>query len=172
MVPVCAKQTTTTMLGSCEWLPALIFTFMHLADAFIQSDFSAFRLYIYCQYVCSLRIEPTTFALLMQCSTTEPQEHCEYDMRILGFLGGCRKNQNDFGLTFGLLLFSYFCIHEVMNYKCWYIYLICVAWIRKKMLYIYIIYKCRKLYMMSHDVSKLLHASPQHPYTLREVTSV
>ncbi len=27
-----------------------------------------FKLYIYCQYVCSLGIEPTTFALLMQCS--------------------------------------------------------------------------------------------------------
>ncbi len=30
---------------------------------------------MYCQYVCSLGIEPTTFVLLMQCSTTEPQEH-------------------------------------------------------------------------------------------------
>ncbi len=30
---------------------------------------------MYCQYVCSLGIEPTTFALLTQCSTTEPQEH-------------------------------------------------------------------------------------------------
>ncbi len=49
---------------------------MHLADAFIQSDF-AFRLYIFCQYVCSLGIEPTTFALLTQCSTTEPQEQIE-----------------------------------------------------------------------------------------------
>ncbi len=39
------------------------FTFMHLADS---------------QYVCSLEIEPTTFALLTQCSTTEPQEH--YDV--------------------------------------------------------------------------------------------
>ncbi len=37
--------------------------------------YSAFRLYIYCQYVCSLGIEPTTLALLTQCSTTEPQEH-------------------------------------------------------------------------------------------------
>ncbi len=27
------------------------------------------------QYVCSLEIEPTAFALLTQCSTTEPQEH-------------------------------------------------------------------------------------------------
>ncbi len=50
-----------------------IFTFMHLADAFIQSFL--FRLYIFCQYVCFLGIEPTTFALLTQCSTTEPQEH-------------------------------------------------------------------------------------------------
>ncbi len=37
--------------------------------------FSVFRLYIFCQCVCSLGIEPTTFALLTQCSTTEPQEH-------------------------------------------------------------------------------------------------
>ncbi len=29
----------------------------------------------FCQYVCSLGLEPTTFALLTQCSTTEPQEH-------------------------------------------------------------------------------------------------
>ncbi len=28
-----------------------------------------------CQYMCSLGFEPTTFALLTQCSTTEPQEH-------------------------------------------------------------------------------------------------
>ncbi len=30
--------------------------------------------YTFFQYVCSLGIDPTTFALLMQCSTTEPQE--------------------------------------------------------------------------------------------------
>ncbi len=30
-------------------------------------------LYIFCQYMCSLGIEPTTFALPTQCSTTEPQ---------------------------------------------------------------------------------------------------
>ncbi len=28
--------------------------------------------------MCSLGIEPTTFALLTQCSTTEPQEHIVY----------------------------------------------------------------------------------------------
>ncbi len=40
-----------------------------------KATYSTFRLYIFCQYVCSLGIEPTTFALLTQCSTTEPQEH-------------------------------------------------------------------------------------------------
>ncbi len=45
------------------------FTFMHLTDAFIQSDLQYIQaIHLYCQYVCSLGIEPTTFALLMQCS--------------------------------------------------------------------------------------------------------
>ncbi len=49
---------------------------MHLADAFIQSDLQCIQaVHLYCQYVCSLGIEPTTFALLTQCSTTEPQEY-------------------------------------------------------------------------------------------------
>ncbi len=52
------------------------FTFMHLADTFIQSDL--FRLYIFFVSMRSLGIEPTTFALLMQCSTTEPQEQKTY----------------------------------------------------------------------------------------------
>ncbi len=52
------------------------FTCMHLADAFIQSDLQCIQaIHLYCQYVCSLGIKPTTFALLTQCSTTEPQEH-------------------------------------------------------------------------------------------------
>ncbi len=40
--------------------PLLISTFMHLADAFIQSEF---RLYIFYQYVCTLGIEPTHFCV-------------------------------------------------------------------------------------------------------------
>ncbi len=48
---------------------------MHLADAFIQSDLQYIQVMHFCQYVCSLEIEPTTFVLLTQCSTTEPQEH-------------------------------------------------------------------------------------------------
>ncbi len=43
---------------------------------FIRRFYQA--IHLYCHYVCSLGIEPTTFALLTQCSTTEPQEHCKY----------------------------------------------------------------------------------------------
>ncbi len=50
------------------------FTFTHLAD-FYPKRLTVHSGYIFfCQYVCSLGIEPTTFVLLMQCSTTEPQE--------------------------------------------------------------------------------------------------
>ncbi len=56
-----------------HWIFHFIYLFMHLADAFIQSDL-VHSGYSFFQYVCSLGIEPTTFALLTQCSTTEPQE--------------------------------------------------------------------------------------------------
>ncbi len=58
--------------NSTEWQTVsftLHFTFMHLADAFIQSDLQCIQaIHLYCQYACSLGIEPTTFALLTQCS--------------------------------------------------------------------------------------------------------
>ncbi len=45
----------------------ITFTFIHLADAYPKRlTFQA--IHLYCQYVCSLGIEPTTFALLTQCS--------------------------------------------------------------------------------------------------------
>ncbi len=48
---------------------------MNLADAFIQSDLQCIQVvHFFCQYVWNtgnLGIEPK----LMQCSTTEPQEH-------------------------------------------------------------------------------------------------
>ncbi len=38
------------------------FTFMHLADAFIQSDLQCIQaIHVFYHYVCSLGIEPTTF---------------------------------------------------------------------------------------------------------------
>ncbi len=46
---------------------------MHVADAFIQSDLQA--KHIFYQYVCPRELNPQPFALLTQCSTTEPQEH-------------------------------------------------------------------------------------------------
>ncbi len=42
---------------------------LHLSDAFIQSDLQCIQaIHLYCQYLCSLGIEPTIFALLTQCS--------------------------------------------------------------------------------------------------------
>ncbi len=56
---------------------------MHLADAFIQSDLQFIQaIYLYCQYVSSLGVEPTTVELLTQCSTTEPQEHYIYKKKL------------------------------------------------------------------------------------------
>ncbi len=58
-------------LGKCCSVCLFTFTFMHLADGFIQSDSAILHLYIiihFFHYVCSLGIEPTTFALLTQCS--------------------------------------------------------------------------------------------------------
>ncbi len=49
---------------------------MHLADAFIQSDLQCIQAIHFFLSVCVfLGIKPTTFALLTQWSTTEPQEH-------------------------------------------------------------------------------------------------
>ncbi len=49
---------------------------LHLSDAFIQSDLQCIQaIHFLSVCVCSLGIEPTTFALLTQCCTPEPQEH-------------------------------------------------------------------------------------------------
>ncbi len=48
---------------------------MHLADAFIQSDLQCIQNIHLLSACVFLGIEPTTFALLTQCSTTEPQEY-------------------------------------------------------------------------------------------------
>ncbi len=60
---------THTHMHTQTHLHTHTFTFMHLADAFIQSDLQCIQaIHLYCQCVCSLGIEPTTFALLTQCS--------------------------------------------------------------------------------------------------------
>ncbi len=59
-----------------------IFTIMHLADAFIQSNLRFRRSFLFfCQNVCvSWELNPQSLVLQTQCSTTEPQEHTrKYD---------------------------------------------------------------------------------------------
>ncbi len=85
---------------------------MHLADAFIQSDLQVHSGYTFIVSMCSLGIEPTTFALLTQCSTTEPQEHSNIYISMLrsGFLRPitessiCRYNHRyDLFITYNYL---------------------------------------------------------------------
>ncbi len=77
-VHICCHNSYPALIAHILlWFHYLHFTFfMHLADAFIQSDLQCIQAIHFYQFVCSLGIEPTTFALLTQCSTTEPQEHC------------------------------------------------------------------------------------------------
>ncbi len=60
---------------------------MNLADTFIKSNLQCIQA-IHFVSMCSLGIEPTTFALLTQCSTTEPQEHWQfyYISEVMGYL--------------------------------------------------------------------------------------
>ncbi len=59
----------------CIHIQAIYIYIYAFSRRFYPKQYNTFRLYIFCQYVCTLGIEPTTFALLTQCSTTEPQEH-------------------------------------------------------------------------------------------------
>ncbi len=48
---------------------------MHLADAFIQSDFQYIQaIHCFISMCVPWELNPQPFALLTQCSTTEPQE--------------------------------------------------------------------------------------------------
>ncbi len=60
---------------------------MHLADTFIQSDLKCIPAIILFVSMCSLGIEPTTFALLTQRSTTEPQEQYVLFVFLSGMAG-------------------------------------------------------------------------------------
>ncbi len=89
---------------------------MYLVDAFIQSEF---RLYIYryCQYVCSLGIEPKTFALLTQCSTTEPQEHLPLPFKIHKLklrIENTPNGNTSISQTLQFIAKKFFRLHEVV----------------------------------------------------------
>ncbi len=54
----------------------MIFTFMHLADAFIQSDLQLHSGYTFFVSICvPWESNPQPFVLLTQCSTTEPHRN-------------------------------------------------------------------------------------------------
>ncbi len=66
-------NSTETDKNYSEITPMLINTFTRRFYPKRLTEHSGYTCFL--QYVCSLGIEPTTFALLTQCSTTEPQEH-------------------------------------------------------------------------------------------------
>ncbi len=57
----------------------------------------AFRLYIFCQYMCSLESNPQPFALLTQCSTTEP--HRNTTLHLYFFFQQQKKTNNNDNLV-------------------------------------------------------------------------
>ncbi len=62
----------------------ITFTFMHLADAFIQSDLQLRSGYSFLISMCvPWESNPQPFALLMQCSTTEPHRKTSGIIKIL-----------------------------------------------------------------------------------------
>ncbi len=92
----------------------MIFTFTHLADAFIQSELQCIQaIYLFfCQYVCSLGIEPTTFCaantMLYHWATGTQYKASVYEARIKEKLWFsqcgrtwlvCRKQLNTSGVT-------------------------------------------------------------------------
>ncbi len=64
--PLMQNRPQSFNLTSYLWLHThtfftLTFTFMHLADAFIQSDLQCIQAIHFYQYFCSLEIEPPNF---------------------------------------------------------------------------------------------------------------
>ncbi len=57
-------------------LPVNMITFMHLADTFIQTDLQVHSGYTF--LICvPWELNPQPFALLTQCSTTEPHRNTD-----------------------------------------------------------------------------------------------
>ncbi len=63
-----------TQKSETLWVPDLKVCYIYIY-AFSRCFFPKWLQAIHFVSVCFLGIEPTTFALLTQCSTTEPQEH-------------------------------------------------------------------------------------------------
>ncbi len=62
-------------------LSCITFTFMHLADAFIQSDLQCIKAIHFLIIMCvPWELNPQPFVLLTHRFTTEPQEHYKYKL--------------------------------------------------------------------------------------------
>ncbi len=57
---------------NCFHVSSITFTFMHLSDVFIQSDLQLHSGYTFSLVCVPWESSPQPFALLTQCSTTEP----------------------------------------------------------------------------------------------------
>ncbi len=76
-MPIARSHKTCDICGIvlCNKTAHLTFTFMHLADAFIQSDLQCIRAIHFVSMCVPWELNPQPYLLLMQCSTTQPQEH-------------------------------------------------------------------------------------------------
>ncbi len=70
----------------------LSITFMHLADAFIQSDLQLHSGYTFFISMCvPWELNPQPFVLLTQCSTTEPHRNIDALLVSWGFKSGAKS---------------------------------------------------------------------------------
>ncbi len=75
------------MTHICFYTFKIVFTFTHLADAFIQSDLQCIQaIYLYIG-TCSLGIEPTTFALLYHRATGTLEHLYLYSASLFSTIG-------------------------------------------------------------------------------------
>ncbi len=69
----------------CPWGKLMTFDIYIYQTLLAKATYSAFRLYMFYQYVCSLRIEPTTFCAanaMLYHWATGTQEHSRYQILI------------------------------------------------------------------------------------------
>ncbi len=102
------------------------FTFMHLADAFIQSDLQCIQAihFFFISMCVPWELNPQPFALLTQCSTTEPQEHWLASVWMI--------------LSLWLLMYEqeHLCGNQSM-YLSYFLYYYCFFFITQKLLLLY-----------------------------------
>ncbi len=70
--PQCPPSAVSILFSAFTFTFTFTFTFMHLADAFIQSDLHCIQAIHFLSVCVPWELNPQPFALLTQCSTTEP----------------------------------------------------------------------------------------------------